>query len=102
MKIDWTNVAAIGLMGAGGLVFLGFIIAMGAKVKELTEDLVWDEVLPPLHTFKVWEGDFSIDVESTTFQKFHWILYDLDGVGVREGYSDSLEEAKEEARAAVS
>ncbi len=90
-----------GLVLLGGIgLFFGFMaLGTAGAVKDVTEDLVYQEHLGPLHVLKIWEGEFSI--EFGKLRKYHWRLEDLDGKHVTQGYADTLDEAHIQAMEAV-
>lgn len=94
------TVAVYGVMGLVGLLLITAIVSGAEAAKELTEDLVYEQNVGPLHVVKVWEGEFSVEGLGP-FQKYHWRLYDLDDDIVAQGYADTLDKAVQEAEAAV-
>ncbi len=84
-----------------GLVLFAGVVLLGAagSVKELTEDLVYEESHGALHVVRVWEGDFSAGIGK--LRKFHWRVHDLDDGVVTSGYEDTLDEAVAAAKEAV-
>lgn len=94
------TIIAVVFLGGLGLLAAVFALGMAGGVKEMTEDLVYQEAVGPLHVIKVWEGEFSFGLGK--LRKYHWRLEDLDEKRVSEGYADTLEEAVADARGKVS
>jgi hypothetical protein len=93
------TVIGAGLIAAFGLAIVMAGFAAFGAAQAITEDLVYEQNVGPLHVIKVWEGEFSLALG--TFRKYRWRVLDLDDKKVMEGYADTLQEAIDDAGDAV-